>query len=440
MNLKNSLSALPSARRRWWLAGGVLVVALAALIWWRAGSSPAGGMGGMGAMGRNMPVPVRSATAQAEDMPFFLYGLGTVQPSGSVLVRSRVDGQLMKLRFSEGQRVQAGDILAEIDPRPFENALHEAQGQLAKDKALLENARRDLARYAQLSKGDYIAEQQVETQRSLVRQYEGVVRADEASVASAALQVEYSRIEAPLSGTLGLKQVDEGNMIRASDTNGLVRITQTRPSDVVFTLPEADLPELLNGQRQAQKDGQPLLVEAWDREQKHMLSSGYLLSIDNQIDTTTGTVKIKARFPNEDDALFPNQFVNARLRVRVQPGAVVIPSSAVQLGAQGSYVYVVDADGAAPAGEAAKPAMPGGKAGGAGAGGAGAKAAAKAGGDAKPVMPGRAQEYKVSLRKVTPGWRYEGRTVITQGVKAGEIVVVDGLDRLRDGATVMTAP
>ena len=387
-------------RRLWWLAAAVAAVLV--LVWWRSGPK------GDAAMRGGMPaVPVRVTTVTSEDMPNYLSGLGTVQPSGSVLVRSRVDGQLMKLHFTEGQRVKAGDMLAEIDPRPFQNTLREAQGQLARDKALLENAKRDLTRYAQLSKGDFIAEQQVETQRSLVRQYEGVVRSDEAQVAAAALQLEYSRIEAPMSGTLGLRQVDEGNMIRASDTSGLVRITQTEPSDVVFTLPEADLPALLEGRRDAAAKGETLPVEAWDREQKTLFARGHLLSIDNQIDTATGTVKLKARFDNADNALFPNQFVNARLRVRVKPQAVVAPASAVQLGAQGSYVYVVE---------------------------------------------GQGKEAKAVLRKVTVGWRTPqepaavgqgaeagtggGKVELLSGVKPGEIVVIDGVDRLRDGAAV----
>lgn len=393
---------------RWWIVAAIILAALT-FFWWRSGP------GGDAALRGGMPpVPVRVATVSSEDMPQYLLGLGTVQPSGAVLVRSRVDGQLMKVHFTEGQRVKAGDLLAEIDPRPFQNTLREVQGQLARDKALLENAKRDLARYAQLSKGDFIAKQQVETQRSLVRQYEGVVRSDEAQVSAAALQLEYSRIDAPMDGTLGLKQVDEGNMIRASDTTGLVRITQTEPSDVLFTLPEADLSALMAGQREAAAKGESLLVEAWDRDQKNRLAEGRLLSIDNQIDTATGTVKLKARFANADQALFPNQFVNARLRVRIKPQAVTVPASAVQLGAQGSYVYAVE---------------------------------------------GQGKDAKVRLRKVTTGWRTPqetsvnganatsgatsgagsggGKVEMLDGVKPGERVVIDGVDRLRDGAAVL---
>ena len=345
-----------------------------------------------GASGHNAPrsprsVPVRVGTVTQTDVPRYLTGLGTVQPSGSVLVRSRVDGELVRLHFSEGQRVKAGDLLAEIDPRPFQNSLREAEGQLAKDKALLANAKQDLARYAQLSRGDYIAAQQVETQRSLVQQYEGVVRSDEAQVASAALQLEYSRITAPMDGRLGLKQVDEGNMIRASDTTGIVRITRTEPSDVVFTLPETDLPDVLAGQKDAAARGERLPVQAWDRELQHPLADGYLLSVDNQIDPGTGTIKLKARFPNTDERLFPNQFVNARLQVQVRKNATLVPSAAVQLGAKGSFVYVVR-DGTA------------------------------------------------RLQTVAPGWRANDVMVVDSGLAPGDTVVVDGVDRLRDGAPV----
>lgn len=365
------------------VVGGVLLAGLALILWQRL--SPMGG--GADTMPGQRPVPVRVTQVLQQDMPRYLTALGTVQPSGSVLVRSRVDGQLMRLHFEEGQAVKMGDLLAEIDPRPFQNTLNEAQGQLAKNKALLENARRDLVRYAQLSKGDFIAEQQVETQRALVRQYEGVVGSDEATVASATLQLEYSRVTAPMAGRLGLRQVDEGNMIKAADTTGLVRITRTKPCDVLFTLPEADLPALLVGHRAADVEGRILPVMAWDRTQKTLLGTGRLFSMDNQIDAATGTVKLKARFSNTDEALFPNQFVNVRLEVQVRKNATVIPAAAVQLGSQGSYVYVI-------------------------------------------------QDGKAVLTRITPGWRTDAEMVVDAGLTPGQTVVVDGLDRLRDGMGV----
>lgn len=337
--------------------------------------------------------PVRTAEAVLQNVPYFLSGLGTVVPSGDVLVTSRVDGQLLRLHFIEGQRVAAGDLLAEIDPRPFQAALDEALGALAKDQAQLDNARRDFTRYAKLAKGDYIAGQQVETQRALVRQYEGMVESDKAAVDKARLQLEYSRVTAPVGGRLGLRNVDEGNQIKASDTAGLVRITEASPCDVIFTLPESQVPLVSRALLAREKDPAlpPLLVQAWDREQKHLLAVGRLLSLDNRIDTATGTVRLKARFANTDAALFPNQFVNARLMVQVLDNVVTVPSSAVQLGSRGSYVYVLGSDDT------------------------------------------------VRLQLVTPGIATDMLTVIDKGLVSGEKVVVDGLDRLRDGTKVRPA-
>lgn len=342
--------------------------------------------------------PVRVSTALAQDMPYFLNGLGSVVPSGDVLVKSRVDGQLIKLHFREGQRVKAGDLLAEIDPRPFQATLDQAQGNLEKDQAQLENAKNDLNRYAKLAKNDFIAAQQYETQRALVRQYEGVVEADKAQVNSAKLQLEYSKITAPIGGRLGLRNVDEGNQIKSSDSNGIVRITETNPCDVIFTLPEAYISTIIDGMRESRRQDPNsfLLVQAWDREQKQLLTTGYLLSLDNQIDSTTGTVKLKARFNNEKYILYPNQFVNARLLVRILKNAVTVPSPAVQLGARGSYVYVVKND------------------------------------VEKDVAT-------VHLKEVKIGVTTDRLTVIDSGLDNGEIVVVDGLDRLRDGISVKVA-
>lgn len=336
-------------------------------------------------------VPVRVATVRQQSMPHFLNGLGTVTPSADVLVTSRVDGQLMRLHFTEGQHVNAGDLLAEIDPRPFEAALAEARGTLARDKAQLANARRDLDRYAKLAAGDYIARQQYESQRATVRQYEGTVAADEAAVQSAALQLEYSRIVAPVSGRLGLRNVDEGNMIKASDTEGLVRITEITPCYVVFTLPENRVPLVGTALRRTREGAARPLVQAWDREQKNLLAFGELLSMDNRIDQATGTVRLKAQFANEKLTLYPNQFVNARVLVAELPDALTIPTAAVQLGSRGSYVYVID------------------------------------------------KENIAHVRTITPGIATNSLTVVDEGLQAGETVVVDGLDRLRDGLRVKIA-
>ena len=379
-----------SGKRRYLL---LLLLALAALVCWRLFFG-----GGQARKGMNMEMPpVRVAPSLAQNVPHFLNGLGTVLPSSDVLVTSRVDGQLQRLHFQEGQRVKAGDLLAEIDPRPFKAALDQARGTLAKDQAQLDNARKDLARYATLAQGNYIATQQYETQRALVRQYEGTVEADKAAVDSAALQLSYSRITAPVSGRLGLRNVDEGNMIKASDTSGIVRITEVSPCDVVFTLPESQVPLVVQALRAHEDDvdRRPLPVQAWDREQKHQLDVGGLLSLDNQIDLSTGTVKLKARFPNTAGALYPNQFVNARLQVRVLQNAITVPASAVQLGSRGAYVYVA-------------------------------------------AKNDKGQDA-VTVRPITPGITSNTLTVVEKGLEPGELVVVDGLDRLRDGIAVKIA-
>lgn len=334
---------------------------------------------------RNMPLaPVQAATAQTQSVPQYFSGLGTVTAANTVTVRSRVDGQLMAIHFQEGQQVEAGQLLAEIDPRPYQVALAQAQGQLARDKATLANAQRDLARYQKLAKSSLVSQQELDTQRSLVSETQGTIKADEGSVASAELNLTYSRITAPIAGRVGLKQVDVGNYITSGDSTGLVVLTQTHPIDVLFSLPENNIQPIL----QAQKAGQPLIVEAWDRSNSTLLTQGELLSLDNQIDTTTGTIKLKARFSNEDDRLFPNQFVNARLKVNTLHDAVVIPVAALQMGSEGNFVWVINS------------------------------------------------ENQVSKKSVKPGLQDSEKVVISAGLDAGERVVTDGLDRLTEGAKV----
>lgn len=347
-------------------------------------------------MGMGGTPPVRVARAVTQNVPYFLNGLGSVQPSGDVLVQSRVDGQLLKLHFRDGQRVKEGDLLAEIDPRPFQAALEQAQGTLARDRAQLQNAQRDLARYAKLAKGDYIAGQQYESQKALVTQYQGTVVSDKAAVDSAALQLEYSKITAPISGRLGLRAVDEGNQIKANDPDGIVRITETEPCDVIFTLPESRLSLVLNAlrERDDKPNHPPVLAQAWDREQKELLAVGELVSIDNQIDSSTGTVKLKARFPNREYRLFPNQFVNIRLLVDIIKDAVTVPEAAVQLGSKGSYCYVV-----------------------------------------KKVE----ELERAEFRDIVPGIVADDVQIIEKGITAGEEVVVDGVDRLRNDIPVKIA-
>ncbi|AQV90998.1 TPA: multidrug efflux RND transporter subunit MdtA [Escherichia coli] len=385
-----------SYKSRWVIVIVVVIAAIAAFWFWQgrndsqsaapgatkqAQQSPAGGRRGM----RSGPLaPVQAATAVEQAVPRYLTGLGTIIAANTVTVRSRVDGQLMALHFQEGQQVKAGDLLAEIDPSQFKVALAQTQGQLAKDKATLANARRDLARYQQLAKTNLVSRQELDAQQALVSETEGTIKADEASVASAQLQLDWSRITAPVDGRVGLKQVDVGNQISSGDTTGIVVITQTHPIDLVFTLPESDIATIV----QAQKAGKPLVVEAWDRTNSKKLSEGTLLSLDNQIDATTGTIKVKARFNNQDDALFPNQFVNARMLVDTEQNAVVIPTAALQMGNEGHFVWVLNS------------------------------------------------ENKVSKHLVTPGIQDSQKVVIRAGISAGDRVVTDGIDRLTEGAKV----
>ena len=320
----------PLVWKLFWLA----LIIVAAVFVYKLFASPKGVPQGM----RRQPLaPVRIALVLKQDVPYYLNGLGTVLPSSDVLVKSRVNGQLMRIHFQEGQHVKAGQLLAEIDPRPFQAALNEAKGKLASDEAQLANAKRDLSRYSALIRGDYVERQKYDTQLALVAQYTGAVKSDKAAVETARLQLEYSRITAPASGTVGLRKVDVGNQISTTDANGIVRITEVSPCDVLFTLPETALPKLMQALK---PKGAKLPVQAWDREQKTILAHGTLLSIDNEIDRETGTVRLKARFQNADRTLYPNQFVNARIRVTVLKDALTIPSAAVQVGARGRYVYV----------------------------------------------------------------------------------------------------
>jgi membrane fusion protein, multidrug efflux system len=331
-----------------------------------------------------LPTPVVAVSARAEDVGVYLSGLGSVTPLNTVNVRSRVDGQLMELNFQEGQHIAKGDLLAVIDPRPFQVQLTQAEGQMTRDKEQLNNARTDLQRYKQLWRLDSIPRQQLESQEALVRQLEGTVKVDQGQIESAKLQLTYSRINAPISGRVGLRIIDPGNMIHANDVNGVVVITQLQPIAVVFTVPEDSLSRILP----KMKSGARLAVEVYDREQKQQLSTGTLSSIDNQIDPTTGTVKLKAVFPNKNDELFPNQFVNARLLIETLPNAIVVPGTAIQRGAQGTFVYRVSS------------------------------------------------ENTVSVHPVSVGPTKNGDITIASGLSAGDKVVVDGAERLREGSKV----
>jgi multidrug efflux system membrane fusion protein len=385
-------AAVASARRRPWgvVVGWLLgILAIGGVITWAVlgggpAPAPAGG-GRRGGDGRAAPVGVVRATRG--DVPVYLDGLGSVTPLATVAVKSRVDGQLMRLHFEEGQVVEAGALLAEIDPRPFEVQLAQAEGQKARDEALLRNARVDLDRYKTLFEQDSIAKQQLDGQESLVLQYEAAVKSDQSQVDNAKLQLEYARIRAPIGGRVGLRQVDAGNMVRTGDPAGLVVITQMQPITVVFTIPQDDLPAVLARSRR----GEAVPVEAWDRAQAVKLATGQLASIDNQIDPTTGMIRLKAQFANRDEMLFPSQFVNVRMLVDTKKGVVVVPSAAIQIGVQGSFVWVVDDD------------------------------------------------RKVALRVVKPGPSEGDVVAVETGLEGGEAIVVEGVDRLREGSTVVTS-
>lgn len=286
------------------------------------------------------PVPVAIAATTQGDMPVYLNGLGTVTPLRTVTLHSRVDGELIRVAFTESQIVKQGDLLAEIDPRAFLVQLQQAQGQLQRDEALLKNAEIDLARYQTLLEQDSIAAQQTVTQEALVKQYRGTVDVDRAAVENAKLQLSYTKITAPLTGRVGLRLVDQGNIVHANDSNGLVVITQIQPITVVFTLPEDTIPAVL----QRWHSGETLPIEAYDRAGNLKLASGKLLALDNQIDPATGTFKLKAQFDNADKALFPNQFVNIKMKLDTLRSATLAPSAAIQHGAIGSFVFVVKDD------------------------------------------------------------------------------------------------
>ena len=363
------------------------------------------------------PVPVSATPVQQKTMPIYLSALGTVTAYNTVTVRSRVDGQLVRVNFREGQSVRKGELLAEIDPRPYQAALGQAQGQLVRDQANAKNADAEAARYTALYTAGVVSRESEQSQVSTSGQAKGSIVADQAAIAAAQVNLAYTRITSPIDGVVGLRQVDPGNIVHAADTTGLVVVTQLQPISVIFTLPEDYLPRVLPMLRA----GRQLVVEAYDRAETAHLGTGRLLTVDNQIDTTTGTDKVKAVFNNLDHALFPNQFVNVRLVLENRANSLVVPSAAVQTGSQGSYVYVVR-DGNPPAEleqtHAASRAAGKRRA----AGGAGANTGAPHYVVVQPI--------RIDLTEGT-------QTVVDEGLKASDLVVIDGTEKLRNGSRVL---
>jgi multidrug efflux system membrane fusion protein len=383
---ESRLKATWRAHWRIWLAVVLVVAIVAGIVAWTVLRAPANAPAskGRGGFDPARPMPVVAVPARKGNIDVYIDALGTVTPRNMVVVRARVDGQLLSVAFREGQTVKAGDLLGQIDPRPFEVQLTQANGQMARDQALLRNAQIDLERYRTLLTQDSISKQQVDTQEALVRQYQGAVQSDQGAIDNAKLQITYARITAPIGGRVGLRLVDPGNMVHASDSNGLVTITQVQPITVIYPVPEDNVPRIVK----RMQGGQELAVEAFDRSGKNKLATGRMLTIDNQIDTTTGTVKLKAEFPNQDAALFPNQFVNVRMAVETRQDVTLVPSAAIQRGAPGTFVFLVK------------------------------------------------QDQSVAMTPVKLGAAQGESTEVQSGVDPGNLVVVDGADKLRDGSKV----
>jgi multidrug efflux system membrane fusion protein len=385
--LKIDMSSAPTFRRKKLLYSAVALL-FAGAIWYFGFSNegPKRPSSGSHFRSRNSstPTPVRAIPAELRELPVNLRAIGTVLPLNTVIVRSRVEGQLLQVRFQEGQQVKAGELLAEIDPASYQIRLAQAEAKQRQNAAQLQTARADLERFKLLHAQTLVTQQQLEAQQALVADREGALAADQSQVDDARRQLAYTKIEAPIAGRLGLRQVDAGNQVRPGDAGGLVVITQTQPISVMFTVPEVDLQKVLEPLRA----GLHPAVEAWDRSEQTMLAQGVLRTIDNQIDLATGTLRLKAEFPNADERLFPNQFVNIRLRVRTLSGAVVVPAPAIQYGSRGTYVYLVDA------------------------------------------------ESKATVRDVVLGPADGHFQAITRGLQAGDMVILEGVDRLREGRPV----
>ena len=363
----------------------VMVILVGWAVYHRSHSSTTSSAGAATARGQTLPVPVVTGHARQKDVPIYLDGLGTVQAFNTVTVHTRVDGQLVKVAFIEGQDVKTGDLLAQIDPAPYQAALDQAVAKKAQDAAQLANTRVDLQRYADLLKTDSITQQIYDTQKALVNQFEATLKADDAAIASAKVNLDYTDIRSPIDGRTGIRQVDQGNIVHAADAGGLVVLTQLKPISIIFTLPETALSKLQDNQ---DSDGTNFTVLAVARDNTNVLATGQLAVIDNQIDSTTGTLKLKANFANENLRLWPGQFVNTRLLLDTRTDCVVVPAAVVQRGPEGAFAFVVQDD------------------------------------------------QTVKMRPLKVAQIDNGEALIDDGLKAGEVVVVDGQYKLQDGSHV----
>ena len=354
------------------------------------------------------PTPVLVSAVERKSLPVYLSALGTVTAYNTVTIKTRVDGQLMRVNVREGQAVSQGQLLMEIDPKPYEAALAQAEGQLAKDQATAKNAQAEAQRYTALREAGVVSRESEQSQLSLSGQAEGSIQADRAAIQAAKVNVGYAKILSPINGVVGLRQVDPGNIVHAADTTGLLVVTQLQPIAVIFTLPEDQLPQIFKLVR----GGRRLTVEAYDRSSATHLATGSLLTLDNQIDTTTGTDKVKAVFDNADGALFPNQFVNVRLVVEQREAATVIPAAALQTGSQGSFVYLLR-QGQVPV------------------------ALRQTGPDGKPMSAGDASGYYVVTQPVRIDVTEGTQLIVASGLQPGDQIVVDGQERLRNGSRVV---
>lgn len=385
---KNEIEPPPDGKSGWRSAAYTAVVVILLLVGWyfyrASAAKKQQASQAQAARAADRPTPVQAAPVQQRTVPIYLTGLGTVTAYNTVTIKSRVDGQLMSVNVREGDEVKQGQLLALIDPRPFQAQLGKDEGQLAKDKAQLVNAQAEAGRYKALFDQGVFSREQMDTQTANAGNFEGTVQSDLAAIESDRVQLAYTRLASPVSGRVGLRQVDAGNIVHASDANGMLVVTQLRPIAVLFTLPEDQLPSVLNVMRQAGG----LSVDAYDRTDTHKIATGKLLTVDNQIDVTTGTAKLKAVFPNDDESMFPNQFVNIRLVLENRPNAIVAPAAGLQHGTNGDFMFVV-----------------------------------------QPNNTVKIQPVHVDL---TEG----SNLIIGSGLKAGDMVVVDGAERLRDGAKV----